>query len=155
MAPSISSQQTDPLLQPKFPTEHQADPLPTSKASVIKAISVLRIAFGAAIFVAPQFTCRLFQLPIPAAYAVIPRIFGARELALGELLITAEDKNSPNGGRREIRRALWAGLGCDVADLASMAFGLASGTVGRVPALLFAGCAASLIGLGSFSLKGL
>ena len=78
-----------------------------------------------------------------------------RDLALGELLLTAEAKNSPNGGRREIKRALWAGIGCDVADVASIAFALATGTMGRAPAVIFGGGAVAFLGLAGVSMRGL
>ena len=85
----------------------------------------------------------------------MPRLYAIRELALGELLLTAEDKTSPTGGRREIKRALWANIGCDAVDICSVAFGLASGTIGRLPAALLGGPAAVAIGLGTLGLKGL
>lgn len=85
----------------------------------------------------------------------MPRLFGVRDLALGELLFTAEDKDSPNGGRREIKRALLAGIGCDCVDVASIVFGVATGTVGKAPALIFAGGAAAFVGLGALGMRGL
>jgi hypothetical protein len=153
---SISSQhQTDPLLAPKIQNEQRTEPLSRTNATAIKALAALRIGAGVALMIAPRWTCALFQFPVPAAYSVLPRLFGIRDFALGELLLTAEDKNSPDGGRREIKRALWAGIGCDIADAASIAYGLATGTVGRAPALLLAGSAALAFGVGAVGVRGL
>ena len=71
---------------------------------------------------------------------------------LGELLFTAEDKSKPCGGMREIKRVLWANIGVDAVDIGSLAFGLATGVVGKMPALLFAGAATAGIGLGMLGL---
>lgn len=83
------------------------------------------------------------------------RLFGGREVVLGELLITAEDKNSPTGGRREIKRALWANIGADTIDVCSVIFAVATGTMGKIPGVLFGGGAAVALGLGALGLKGL
>jgi hypothetical protein len=135
--------------------EQHAAPLSKTATTSIQALSILRLAVGAACTIAPRFACGLFYFPIPAAYAVMPRLFGVRDVALAELLYTAEDKNSPNGGRREIKRALWAGIGCDVVDIASLAFGVATGTVGKAPAAIIGGGAVAFIGLAALSFRGL
>lgn len=156
MAPStISSQhQTDPLLPPKRMNEQHVASLSSGTSTSIKALSFLRLAVGAACTVAPRFTCGLFYLPVPAAYAVMPRLFGVRDVALAELLYTAEDKNSPTGGKREIRRSLWAGIGCDAVDILSLAYGVATGTVGKVPAAIIGGGAVAFIALAAIGMKG-
>jgi hypothetical protein len=87
--------------------------------------------------------------------SVIVRLFAIRDFMLGELLVTAEDRNSPTGGRREIRRALLANIGSDAVDICSIGFALATGTMGRVPGALFGGGAALFLGLGVLGLKGL
>jgi hypothetical protein len=152
----MSTQDHDakPLLPKKLLNE-QAEPLTKASSSAIKALSILRFALGTTAAIAPRFTCGLFMLPVPAGVSVMTRLVGAGDLVLGELLITAEDKNSADGGRREIKRALWAGIGADCVSLASFAFELASGTVGRAPALLFAGGAAATIGLSALGMRGL
>jgi hypothetical protein len=135
--------------------EQHAAPLSSTTTTSIKALSFLRLAVGAACTIAPRFACGLFYFPIPAAYAVMPRLFGVRDIALAELLYTAEDKNSSNGGRREIIRSLWAGIGCDAVDIASLAFGVATGTVGKAPAVIIGGGAVAFIGLAAVSLRGI
>ncbi|KAF2262691.1 hypothetical protein CC78DRAFT_605740 [Lojkania enalia] len=154
MAPSPTHNQSEPLLPSKLANE-QFSSLSTTSTTAIKALSILRIAVGASCIIAPRWSCALFQFPIPAAYSVMPRIFGVRDLILGELLITAENKESPDGGRREIKRALWANIGADVVDVGSVLFGLATGTVGRAPAAIFGGGAAAFVILGVLGLRGL
>jgi hypothetical protein len=87
--------------------------------------------------------------------SVIVRLFGVREFMLGELLMTAEDKNSSTRGRREIRRALLANMGTDAVDVCSVVFAVATGAMGRVPGALFGGAGAVALGLGVLGLKGL
>jgi hypothetical protein len=157
MAPSSTSSQhqTDPLLSPKLVNEQHAAPLSSATSTSIKALSFLRLAVGAACTIAPRFACGLFYFPVPAAYAVMPRLFGVRDIALAELLYTAEDKNSPTRGRREIRRSLWAGIGCDAVDILSLAYGVATGTVGKAPAAIIGGGAVAFIALAAVGLKGI
>ncbi|KAF2116167.1 hypothetical protein BDV96DRAFT_44569 [Lophiotrema nucula] len=100
-AMSVHSQ-TDPLIPNKLSNERTADPLPKTNATAIKALGALRIALGVACLVAPRWSCALFQFPVPAAYSVMPRLIGVRDLVIGELLITAENKESHDGGKREV-----------------------------------------------------
>lgn len=157
MAPStVSSQdQGEPLLPSKPLEDHQDEPLSPTSALAVKVLAIHRIALGAVCTVAPQWSCALFQFPIPAAYSITPRIFGIRDLAIGELLLTAEDKSSPNRGRREIKRALWLGIGVDLVDIASIVYGVATGTFPRDAALIFGSGAATSVALGAFCLRGL
>ena len=69
--------------------------------------------------------------------------------------MTAEDKNSPDRGRREIKRALWANIGADAIDIGSIASGVAMGTFGRLPGVLLVGSALGAIGFGALGMKGL
>lgn len=149
---STQGHDTEPLLPSKAINKH---PLTQTSSSAIKALSILRIALGASTVIAPRWTCGLFMLPLPATSGILARLFGVGDIVLGELLITAEDKNSADGGRREVKRALWAGIGADCVGLASFAFELAAGNVGRTPSFLFAGGAAACIGLGALGLQGL
>lgn len=80
---------------------------------------------------------------------------GARDGVLGELLLTAEDKSAPEGGRREMRRALWAGIAADAIDIGSLAYAVAKGHVGKPTGGLFGAGAVVFIGLGAWGLRGL
>ncbi|KAF2001889.1 hypothetical protein P154DRAFT_618968 [Amniculicola lignicola CBS 123094] len=154
MAPPSLSHQSEPLLPPKLMNDHPETLSPTS-ANVLKAFSVMRVALGAALIVAPRWSCALFQLPIPAAYLVLSRLVGIRDVALGELLFTAEDKTGPDGGRREIKRALWANIATDTADVAAVAYAFAVGNMGRAPAAMLGGGGILYMLLGTVVLRGL
>jgi hypothetical protein len=151
---STTHNQSEPLIPSKLSAEH-VEPLSYTTTTAIKALSVARIALGASTIIAPRWTCALFQFPIPASVSILARLFGVRELVLGELLITAEDKGSPTGGRRELRRTLLANLGTDTVDVCSVVFAVATGTIGRVPGALFGAGAVVALGLGGLGLRGL
>lgn len=135
--------------------DHCSPPLSSTSQIAIKALSVIRIATGAACLVAPRFTCGLFRYTVPAEQAVLVRMFGVRDAIFGELLVTAEDKGRDDGGRREIRRAIWAGIAADVVDIGSLVFGVAMGQVGKTTGGLLGACAVGALGLGALGLRGL
>lgn len=87
--------------------------------------------------------------------AVLARLFGIRDLILGELLLTAEDKKLPDGGKREIKRALWANLAADAVDMCNIGFAVATGTIEGLPAAIFGGGAALLVALEAGVMRGL
>ncbi|ORY08447.1 hypothetical protein BCR34DRAFT_603533 [Clohesyomyces aquaticus] len=157
MAPVSTSShgQAEPLLAPKLRNEQASSPLTPTASGAIKALAILRGAIGVGCLIAPHWSCALFRYPIPASGAVITRLLGAREIVLGELLFTAEDKTSHDGGRREIRRALWANMASDGIDVFSILFGVATGTMGKVPGSLLAGGAIAFLGLGALGMRGL
>ncbi len=128
---------------------------PAGTLWAIKALSYVRIATGAACLVAPQFTCALFKYNVPVGSALLVHMVGARDGVLGELLLTAEDKNAPDGGRREMRRALWTGIAADAIDIGSLAYAVAKGHVGKPTGGLFGAGAIVFIGLGAWGLRSL
>jgi len=67
----------------------------------------------------------------------------------------ADDKTSLGGTRRELKRTLWANVGCDMVDICSLGFAVASGHIGRLPGALLAGGAAVCAGLGLLGLNGI
>ena len=73
---------------------------------------------------------------------------------LGELLWTARDSKVPDNSRREVKRALWAGIATDALDIGSLLFGLATGTVNRAAASLVGGGACVFIALGAIGMRG-
>ncbi|KAJ4991999.1 hypothetical protein SVAN01_02594 [Stagonosporopsis vannaccii] len=153
----VSEDASSSLLNPtlKKKTEYSNEPVSAATLWAIKALSYMRIATGAAVLVAPQFTCALFKYNVPVGSALLVRMVGARDGVLGELLLTAEDKNAPDGGRREIRRALWTGIAADAIDIGSLAYAVAKGHVGKPTGGLFGAGAVVFIGLGALGLRGL
>ncbi|KAJ4361464.1 hypothetical protein N0V95_001881 [Ascochyta clinopodiicola] len=108
---------------PRQPKTDASDiPISASTLYAVKTLSWIRIATGAACLAAPQFTCALFKLRIPAESSLLVRMIGARDAALGELLLTAEDEHAPDGGRREMRRAIWTGMAADFMNNSSQKY---------------------------------
>lgn len=102
MAHSVPYPSTDPLLgkTSKPINETHSPPLSSTTRTIIKVLSVVRIATGTACLIAPRFTCALFMYPIAAEYGFLVRMVGARDIVFGELLMTAEDKGREDGGRQ-------------------------------------------------------
>lgn len=140
-----SSNQTEPLLSVKATDVTVPKQLLSVTLTTIKTVSVLRIIFGAACVIAPQLTFEIFFYPVPTAFSILPRLFGIRELLLGALLFSAEDRNIPSGGRREITRTLWANIAADSVDLISIMLSFAQGNLGRLPAVALGGGAGILL----------
>jgi len=155
MSPSSTTHnQSEPLIPSKLSDEH-AKPLSYTTSTAIRVLSVARIALGASTLIAPTWTGTLFLYSIPASASILARLYGVRELALGEMLITAEDKSSPGGGRRELRRTLLACIGSDAVDVCSAVFAVATGAMDIVPGALSGGGAAVLMVLGCLGFSGL
>lgn len=148
---------SDPLLgpSPKDSTGPSEKPISTSTQYAIKTLSILRIATGAACLAAPRFTCALFSYNIPVGSSLLVRMVGGREAVLGDLLLTGEDKHAHDGGRREMRRAIWSGMAVDVVDVGSLVYAVAKGHVGKATGGLFGAGALFFIGLGAWGLRGL
>lgn len=74
---------------------------------------------------------------------------------LGGLLLTAEDKHAPDGGRREFKRAVWANMAADTIDIGGLVYAVAKGHVGKSTGGLFGAGAVVSMGLGAWGLRGL
>jgi hypothetical protein len=55
----------------------------------ITALSVLRMISGASFFALPGFTAQKFGLPYTGHVAIVARMIGARDFAMGALLYTS------------------------------------------------------------------
>ncbi|CAI6318683.1 unnamed protein product [Periconia digitata] len=126
---------------------------PTSPAITI--LSTLRLSLGATLLILPTKTLSLFLITIaPSTPAVLlTRLFGARDAVLGAQLYTAADGTAPDGGRRETRRALWAGIAADALDMCSVAAAVRGGYLGMGPAGLLWGGALVGVGMGWMGLR--
>ncbi len=104
MAASSNKKVDSPLLDhsTRIVDQDSTSSLSRTTQTAIKALSVIRIATGAACLVAPRFTCALFQYKVPAEQTILVRMFGVRDAVLGELLITAENKETHDQGRRYV-----------------------------------------------------
>lgn len=99
MSQSSHKTPSDPLLgcTSKLNSDPPPRGLSLTTRTTIKALSIIRIATGAACLLAPRFTCAIFKYNVPAEHALLVRMFGVRDAVLGELLITADDEET---GRR-------------------------------------------------------
>ncbi|KAK3300664.1 uncharacterized protein B0H64DRAFT_20278 [Chaetomium fimeti] len=130
-------------------------PLSSTTLTAIKVLSLIRIATGAGCLIAPRFTCSLHYHDVPADQAFIVRMVGVREGLVGALLFSAEDKGTGDGGRRAIRRAVWAGIIADAVDIGSLTFGFIMGEVGKPMAGIIGTAAVGAISLAALILRGL
>ena len=114
-----------------------------------------RAITGVAILIAPQFCGRLFRIPITAQSALLARGMGSRDIALGGVLLAANNSIASPGGNREVQRALYAGLAIDLMDIGATTFAFATGQLGRFGAGMFGSAAASCAMLGIIGLRSL
>ena len=70
--------------------------------TAIKVLAIIRIATGAACLIAPRFTCALHNYNVEPEYLLLVRMMGVREGVVGGLLLTAEDREREDGGRRYV-----------------------------------------------------
>ena len=82
------------------PSAQTHQPLSATLSTSFKVLSLIRIATGAACFFAPRFTCALHGYNVPSTYTLLVRMMGSREAINGGLLLTAEDKEANDGGRK-------------------------------------------------------
>ncbi|KAF2830570.1 hypothetical protein CC86DRAFT_163193 [Ophiobolus disseminans] len=157
MPHSDRADSNDPLLgsSPKLTSDRALQPISPTTQAIVKVLTLIRVVTGAACLVAPRYTCALFRISVPAEQAIVVRMVGIRDVVFGGLLITAEDKDSGDGGRREMRRAIWAGIAVDAVDIASLAFGVAVGQIGNATGGLLGAAAVGALGLGAVGLGGL
>ncbi|KAJ4985394.1 hypothetical protein SVAN01_09149 [Stagonosporopsis vannaccii] len=136
-------------------TDRSPKPIPAGSLWAIRAISYLRLGVGAVSLVAPQFACTLFKYNVPVGSALLVRMVGARDGVLGGLLLTAGDESASDGGRKEIRRAIWTAMVSDFIDVGSLVLGIAMGQVDESVGIPFSAGAVICVGLGAWVLRNL
>jgi len=142
-----NNSQSEPPIPTKLTNyQHASEPLTPTAFYAIKTLSYARIFLGVASLLAPHFTCGLFKLSISNESATVVRLFGVRGVALGGLLVTAN-------GKTELRRLLWANVGCDMTDVCSLAFAVISGHMDWLPGALLVGGAVMCVDMGLLGLK--
>ncbi|KAF2494541.1 hypothetical protein BU16DRAFT_527613 [Lophium mytilinum] len=150
MAPSPKSE-TSPL-HPQISEGPSSNTPNRLTQGAINVLSISRLVAGTASIVAPGLMVSLFRITVSGPGALIlPRMFGVRDGVLAELLWTADGTQND---KRELKRALWAGLATDTLDLASCVFGLATGTLSKPAFGLLGGGAMVFMALGTIGLRG-
>ena len=145
MPDSIKSYQSIPA------ANDELIPKPIAKNTIF-ALGAIRAVAGAGLLIAPVFIGKLFHVPVTAQSALLARAVGTRDLVLGELLLTA-DKNGTD--RKEVKRALWAGVAADALDLGATVFALSTSQLSKTGAGLFGGGATAFLLLGLVGLRSL
>jgi hypothetical protein len=117
------------------------------REGIVTQLVATRSAIGAASWLAPRVTGRLFGLDVPnnPQSPYLARLFGVRDVALGYGLATSE------GAQRDAW--LRIGIACDLADAAA---GLLAGRRGELPKFataLVTGTALFAAGLGAAALQ--
>ncbi|OAL05590.1 hypothetical protein IQ06DRAFT_332045 [Phaeosphaeriaceae sp. SRC1lsM3a] len=128
-------------------------PLPSTVSLAVKTLSIIRIFTGAACLLAPRWACGMHSYHVPPEHSFLVRMMAVREGVVGGLLITAGDPETEDKGRREIRRALWAGIVNDSVDIANLLFGFSRGEVSQTTGGIIGGAAIGAITLASWVLK--
>ena len=142
---SIKSYQSIPAI------ENDLSSKPIAKNTIF-ALGAIRAVAGAGLLVAPIFIGKLFHVPVTAQSALLARAVGTRDLVLGELLLTS-DRDAKD--RKEVNRALWAGVATDALDLGAAVFALSTGQLTKMGAGLFGGGATAFLLLGLVGLRSL
>ncbi|KAL2203324.1 hypothetical protein CC79DRAFT_1326058 [Sarocladium strictum] len=130
-------------------------PIAPALITTTKVLAIVRIGIGAASFFAPQFTCGTHGYHVTTPYNLLVRMMGHREAINGALLLTAEDGEARDGGRRSIRRALLVGLVADSLDICAVLYGFYRGEIENMTAGILGSAAAGAITLATFLLRGL
>ncbi|KAF2446038.1 hypothetical protein P171DRAFT_471681 [Karstenula rhodostoma CBS 690.94] len=155
LAMSSSQQSRESLLKDSPRNAKPAPPRSSATSLAIKTLSVIRLVVGAGCLIAPRYGCGLHSYNVPSEHSFLVRMMSIREAVVGGLLITAEDKEREDGGRREIRRALWAGIVNDFVDIANLVFGFSQGDVNQPTISAIGGGAVGAIGLALWILRNL
>jgi hypothetical protein len=75
-------------------------PISRGLLTTTKVLAIIRIGIGAASFCAPQLTCASHGYQVTTPYNLLVRMMGHREAINGGLLLTAEDSEAKDGGRK-------------------------------------------------------
>ena len=132
-------------------------------SNLVSALAIARMLFGGSTLLFPHHVAPFFGIPLAAQTTIVARLFGIRDFILGGLVWTAraDDKAasksaaSQEGNRRELRRALVAGILTDAVDLCSAVVGVLDGTLEGPAIGWVAGGAAAMLALGVVTLRGL
>jgi hypothetical protein len=131
-------------------------------SGAITTLAVLRAGVGIGCLAAPQLACRSFMLNVDPQATLLPRLLGAREIALAALLWSAFSTqrrqgviDNDAGSTTALRQILWQNLLVDVTDVVSCAVVLITGTPESSAAMLLAGAGTIGSALAVFGIRGI
>ncbi|KAF2664242.1 hypothetical protein BT63DRAFT_465083 [Microthyrium microscopicum] len=142
-----------PLLRPNASPTHQSTPL---AANLVTALSNARVAFGLTLMLAPGAVGKVLAVPMSPPTSAFIRLFGGKDLVLGELTWFTRPKvgvERTEVERRELKRVLWANVAADGLDVVISGILVMTGGMGGRAALLGGGGAAVYAAFGLWTLS--
>ncbi|SPO03033.1 uncharacterized protein DNG_05714 [Cephalotrichum gorgonifer] len=134
---------SSPLIPKNLPPNPSTTPAPPSTyRALARAVGAARLLFGASCLLAPAFTMSLLRIPLAGTATTFVRVFGVRDLVLGDLLLLATSSSGDPDGRArraEVMRLLWAGVAVDLLDVCVAQVALGAGDLGMPGYGLFCG----------------
>ncbi|KAK5659607.1 hypothetical protein OQA88_811 [Cercophora sp. LCS_1] len=143
-----------PLLNNGNTPATKKQPTPLAK-TLLSIIGITRAAFGVGCLLAPSFALKIVGVnaALSPEASILTRMFGVREIVVGETLLLAERSASAKrgtvaqvAGDEEVRRAIWLNVATDSLDVVALGFAFAQGiletaTIGQLvgTAVLYAG----------------
>ncbi|KAK1830669.1 hypothetical protein QBC39DRAFT_353597 [Podospora conica] len=123
---------------------------------LVTFIGVSRTLAGVGCLLAPSMTATLFGFStLSPEAALLARMFGAREIVIGEGLLLAERHQSTSHGtpqmhaaHQQLVRAIWANIAKDGLDILAVLVTLGLGMADEVPVGKMAATAGLFVGLG-------
>lgn len=125
--------------------------LRSSSNAIITSLGVVRLTLAGACLFAPKLVERLFLMDLPPTASSAIRMIGAREVALGGLVLAARKPDR----REALRMVLVAGICTDALDIAAGIVDFTSGSIGIGTLDVIAGTALLAIALGKVGLSSL
>lgn len=118
---------------------------------IVRTLAIARTLVGVSLLAVPTLTARTFFLPVSGSSALILRLCGARDAALGGLLWSSSSATSQSAD--PVRTALLTGAVVDAIDLVSVGACLLDGSVTTAPAATVGGGAAVFLAAGLWGLR--
>ncbi|KAK1749542.1 hypothetical protein QBC47DRAFT_395637 [Echria macrotheca] len=112
-------------------------PSPLAK-TLVNVIGITRAAFGVGCLLAPSYALKIVGLTsaLSPEASIITRMFGVREIIVGEALLLAERSAAAKrgtaeeeAGHEEVTRSIWLNVATDSLDVVALAFGFAQGSL--------------------------
>lgn len=127
---------------PKSSSAEEAAPRPSRiTRGLITFIGISRTLTGLGCLLVPTMTAKAFGFStLSPEAALIARMFGAREIVIGEGLLLAERCESTSHGtphlqaaHQQVTRAIWANIATDGLDIVALLLTLSAGMADGVP----------------------
>lgn len=129
-------------------------PLPSRfTRGLVTFIGISRTIAGVGCLLAPSMTAKIFGFStLSPEAALLARMFGAREIVIGEGLLLAEwtsqGRPHPKAAHQQVARAIWANVAIDGLDIVAVLLTLAVGVADGVPVGKMAATAGLFVVLG-------